>query len=83
MERVEYSGKLNRKQRQIKKNVYRIVMLLLIHCLLLLPFFVICLCLVPVLLFSTLCPSNCAITLMNCLPAPMLLKIFMLNSAEH
>ena len=42
-----------------------VVLLLLIHCLLLLPLFVGVLCLVLVLLFSTLCPSSVAITLMG------------------
>ena len=40
-------------------------MLLLIHCLLLLPLFVGVLCLVLVLLSSTLCPSSFAIILMG------------------
>ena len=40
-------------------------MLPLIHCLLLLPLFVGGLCLVLVLLSSTLCPSSCAIILMR------------------
>ena len=42
-----------------------VVLLLLIHCLLLLPLFVEILCLVLVLLFSTLCPSSFAIILMG------------------
>ena len=40
-------------------------MLLLIHCLLLLPLFVGVLCLVVVLLFITLCPSSFAIIFMG------------------
>ena len=42
-----------------------VVLLLLIHCLLLLPLFVVVLCLVLVLLFSTLSPSSFAIILMG------------------
>ena len=42
-----------------------VLLLLLIHCLLLLPLFVGDLCLVLVLLFSTLCPSSFVIILMG------------------
>ena len=42
-----------------------VVLLLMIHCLLLLPLFLGFLCLVLVLLPSTLCPSSVAITLMG------------------
>ena len=42
-----------------------VLLLLLIHCLLLLPLFVGELCLVLVLLFSTLCPSSFVIILMG------------------
>ena len=42
-----------------------VVLLLLIYCLLLLPLFVGVLCLVFVLLYSTLCPSSFAIILMR------------------
>ena len=42
-----------------------VVLLLLIHCLLLIPLFVGVLCLVLVLLFSTLCPSGVAINLIE------------------
>ena len=41
-----------------------VVLLLLIHCLLLLPLFLEVLCLVLVLLFSTLCPSSFAVALL-------------------
>ena len=42
-----------------------VIMLLLVYCLLLLPLFVMALCLVIVLLFSSLCPSSFAIILMR------------------
>ena len=42
-----------------------LILLLLIRCLLLLPLFVEVVCLVVVLLFSTLCPSSFAIILIG------------------
>ena len=65
--------------------------MLLIHCLLLLPLFVGALCLVLVLLFSTLCPSSVALQsplwgkeswllYFNCVPDVLWLLVFCRSS---
>ena len=52
-------------QAAVRSKAVALLLLLLIHCLLLLPLFVGVLCFVLVLLFSTLCPSNFEIILMG------------------